>query len=302
MQIDKPIFIIGSGRSGTTILYKLLSVHPDLCWFSTYSNLIPKHPNISVLHRIFDIPVIGKQMKKSITNNKKISIPIPKPAEGDNIYHSYCGFIHSYKTTEHDFNQKNEEKFKKIIIKHLKATGKSRFLSKQTANNQRIRLINKMFPNAFYIHIIRDGRAVANSLFHVKWWNDTDIWWLGKKPSEMSNNGRNPIELCGLHWKKDTEEILKNKYLFEDRYLEIKYENLVKNTKKIIHQITDFCKLSWPYEFEETIPSELPNMDYKWQKKLNDNQKEVLYKILKDSLKKYGYKLSAINQFTSNKS
>jgi hypothetical protein len=32
-----PIFILGAGHSGTTILYKMLSMHPDVAWFSQFS-------------------------------------------------------------------------------------------------------------------------------------------------------------------------------------------------------------------------------------------------------------------------
>jgi len=33
-KILKPIFIIGVPRSGTTILYRTLCLHPDVAWFS----------------------------------------------------------------------------------------------------------------------------------------------------------------------------------------------------------------------------------------------------------------------------
>jgi hypothetical protein len=289
MQIDKPIFIVGSGRSGTSILYELLSIHKHLCWFSTYSDRIPAFPYITILHRIFDIPIVGDRIKNSIITKKKYLKFLPHPSEGGNIYHNYCGFEHAKKTTEFDFNLQQEKKFKKIILKHLKMTGKSRFISKQTANNQRIRLINKMFPNAYYIHIIRDGRGVANSLYNIKWWNDVDIWWFGNRPSKWKEMGDRSILLCGLQWEKDVVEILKNKYLFEDRYIEIKYERLVEDTKNIIKKIAYFCELSWYDKFEKNIPSKLTNMNYKWREKLTNIQKKTLNKHLNATLNRLGY-------------
>ena len=35
------IFIIGSGRSGTTLLYNLLATHSDVAWFSVLSHHKP---------------------------------------------------------------------------------------------------------------------------------------------------------------------------------------------------------------------------------------------------------------------
>src|SRR5690242_7881820 len=36
MLLDKPIFIVGAPRSGTTLLYDLMASHKDLAWFSQH--------------------------------------------------------------------------------------------------------------------------------------------------------------------------------------------------------------------------------------------------------------------------
>jgi len=288
MNINKPIFIIGSGRSGTTILYKLLSTHPNVCWFSNYINIFPKCSYINIFNRTLDVPFLGPRFKKSIMGRKTWAI-IPRPVEADYLYHKYCRFEELKKTTEENFSLELENKFKNIIKNLLVYTKKSRFLSKQTANTQRIRLINKMFPDAYYIHIIRDGRAVANSLINVSWWEDMNIWWLGYSPRKWEEMGKDPIKLCGLHWKHNLEEILKNKYLFEDRYIELRYEELIQNTRNTLYRITDFCKLSWPDNYKKIIPKKLFNMNYKWKKQLTKKQIEVLNETLSKELNNLGY-------------
>jgi hypothetical protein len=182
-----------------------------------------------------------------------------------------------------------EKKFKDVIKRHLFLTGKRRFLNKQTANTQRIRLINKMFSDAFFIHIIRDGRAVANSLLNVKWWNNTDIWWLGEKASEWEKEGTQPIALCGLHWKRGVEEIIENKSLFEDRYIEIKYEDFIIDVRGTMDKIISFCELRNSEYFLRMLPQTLPNMNYKWEKSLNEAQKTILNNTLKPFLTILGY-------------
>jgi hypothetical protein len=286
--IDKPIFIIGSGRSGTTIFYKLLSIHPQLCWFSNYSDKFINYNIVPIIHRILDWPFIGIKIKNNIINGSKKKFSI-RPTEAQNIYHNYCGFKHSVQTTEKNLDFKIEKKFIKTINKHLTLTGKSRFLTKQTANTQRIRLINRIFKDAYYIHIIRDGRAVANSLFNVSWWKDIDIWWNEGKNNDFENIEKNQIELCGLHWKRNVEEILKNKFLFEDRYIEIRYEEFVKDVKKTMNNIIEFCELNNSKTFMKLLPETLKNMNYKWKNNLDKNQQELLNKTLKAFLAKLGY-------------
>ena len=162
-------------------------------------------------------------------------------------------------------------------------------MNKQTANIQRIELINSMFKDAYYVHIIRDGRAVASSLLNVGFWNDTDIWWLGKKPSDWEREGKEPVELCALHWKHEVEEILKNRALFGERYVEITYEALVADVKNTLNKITEFCELRRSARFTKMLPPSLPNMNYKWKEQLTKNQKIRLNKILEPFLMQLGY-------------
>ena len=39
---NRPIFLIGMPRSGTTLLFTGLAVHPQLAWFSQYTHLFPR--------------------------------------------------------------------------------------------------------------------------------------------------------------------------------------------------------------------------------------------------------------------
>jgi hypothetical protein len=279
---------MGSGRSGTTIFYRLLSTHPEICWFSNYTDRFANYRLMPLLHRIIDLPFIEIKAKKNIMSfsGRRFNI---RPVEAQKIYHEYCGFKHSSKMTERDLRPEMEKKFKNLISRHLILTGKKRFLNKQTANNQRIKLISKMFNDAYCIHIIRDGRAVSSSLLKVRWWHDTEIWWLGKKASGWEKKEREPIELCALHWKKDVEEILKNKNLFENRYMEIRYEAFVKDVRGLMQRIIDFCELSKSYKFMEMLPKTLTNMNYKWEKNLTEKEKVILNKTCQPLLNKLGY-------------
>jgi len=98
--------------------------------------------------------------------------------------------------------------------------------------------------------------------------------------SQWEKEGREPIELCALHWKRDVEELQKNKDLFGKRYMELKYEDLIADVKGTVGQITDFCELSKSKAFTETLPRTLPNMNYKWKEQLKQRQKEVLDETL----------------------
>ena len=283
--IFKPIFILGSGRSGTTVFYNCLSLHPEVCWFSNFSNRFVSINQLPFMHRMLDLPFVGNMAKQNIISRRNSFI---RPAEGANIY-NYYGFKSNIKSTENNLNVETEKRLKNVIKQHLSLTGKKRFLNKRTANIQRIRLINKMFDDAYFIHIIRDGRAVANSLLNVNFWNDMDVWWLGEKTSEWENQGRQPIELCGLHWKRNVEEILENKSIFKDRYMELRYEGFILDVRGTIEKVVDFCELSKSEIFLKLLPQTLPNMNYKWKDNLTKEQMDILEKTLQPYLDQLGY-------------
>ncbi|MCH7548596.1 MAG: pyridoxal-phosphate dependent enzyme, partial [Candidatus Krumholzibacteriota bacterium] len=200
-MITKPIFIIGNIRSGTTILYNLLATHREVCWYSNHTNRFPRIGALAATHRLMGVPYIGDAQRRALTRSRSMVSGlrgVPWPDEGDDIYHSYCGLGGDRDGVETTLTEAMENKLKKTIRNHLTFSGKRRFLNKQTANVRRLDLMNRVFPDAYYIHCIRDGRAVANSTLRMSWWNDLYIWWLGQTVSQWAETGRDPIELCAL--------------------------------------------------------------------------------------------------------
>lgn len=284
--IEEPVFIIGSGRSGTTLLYGLLAMHPDVCWFSNLTAKFPHSSWLSVLHRMTDLPMFSDRMKDQFWRRTQPSL---RPSEAGSIYHQYCGLEEARRMTEADLTPEIERRLKKTVSSHQFFTGKKRFLGKQTTNNQHIRLIHTVFPDAYFVHIIRDGRAVASSLYAVSWWPETKIWWLGLKPYEWEAIGEEPIALCALQWWHDVDEIRQNRSLFAERYLEIRYEDLVADPTGTIDDILRFCGIREVVEFRQRLPQNLKNMNYKWRAQLCDKQIQVLKQTIGESLALLGY-------------
>jgi hypothetical protein len=126
MKIEKPIFIVGASRSGTTIFYNLLSTHPEICWFSNYTDRFVYCKPLPLLHRTLDIPLLGRIAKKNLIRNSGLKLNI-RPTEAPRTYHEYCRFKHDEKSTENDFNPETDKKFKGAIRRHLMLIGKKGF-------------------------------------------------------------------------------------------------------------------------------------------------------------------------------
>jgi hypothetical protein len=288
-SITRPIFVVGSGRSGTTLLFRFLSGHPDLAWVSGLSNKFPRWPQLSVFNRL------PTPKSKSPTLRRIFALIRPN-SEASSVY-DYCGISSLFQQkestlTESDVSDFSRKQLRRIVRTHMKWMGKPRFINKNTANTMRVRYINEIFPDSIFIHIIRDGYAVSNSLNNVNWWPDLQLWWLGKTPREWAEeNDGNPLELCAMHWKHQVEQILVNKtWLSPHQYFECRYEDLVGDPSKLLQEILSFCGLGWMGKFEShLINIPVDNRNYKWQDELDDESKDVIRQAAGDLLSKLGY-------------
>ncbi|HVW38502.1 MAG TPA: sulfotransferase [Pirellulales bacterium] len=60
MPLDRPIFIIGTGRCGSTILHQMFSCHPQIAFLSGLCLLYPDRPEYNRrAMRLLDAPLVG---------------------------------------------------------------------------------------------------------------------------------------------------------------------------------------------------------------------------------------------------
>src|ERR1700757_713395 len=46
------LFLVGAARSGTSLLYKALCLHPDAAYFNNWMRRLPRHPAAAVTNRL----------------------------------------------------------------------------------------------------------------------------------------------------------------------------------------------------------------------------------------------------------
>jgi hypothetical protein len=284
-KIKEPIFIIGASRSGTTFMHRILSGHPDIGTI--------KSPNIkrkyrSILDEIFNFSPYIKECFGKIFNVKII------PIEGKNIW-TFRFFDDSDVLTEKDSSFLREYIVKKIMLNYLEYYNKKRFLAKEPSLSFKIRYISKLFPDAFFVHIYRDGRAVVNSAkkmwergrLYSKWWGTKPDNW--KKIREINNL----TLICANQWIGTIEYINKNKSILKKRIIEIKYEELVNNFEGATLKVLDFLNLDCSDEYNGYLKKLVPkNMNWKWKEELKENDIKLLddFKEFNRMMSLLGYK------------
>ena len=237
-EITKPIFIVGVPRSGTTLLYRLLGQHPSLAWFS--KNTLKKFLTedflqaIYLRRRVFGLRNIPYPLDSF--NNRFFST-LETPGEFGDLWRNV--FVGDWNPK---ISEKNLEVLKKTIVDILNEKQKKRFLSKYPRNSIWIPMINKCFPNSKFVHIIRDGRDVVNSMLRRSKENPSEYFGIPLKSSEKKE--MNQIEKHATQWIQVIKEI-KNSFenLNKGQFIEIRYEDLVQFPKENLDKITKFCEL-----------------------------------------------------------
>lgn len=292
-----PVFIVGAGRSGTTLLYKMLCLHPDIAWISNYVARLPSLSWLSVLNRVTRLSGkirrsiwFGKDSNAYFTNHKSIMRAFPSPVEGERIFRR-CG-IPRFPGVSWRISEAQEKCIKVTFEKIRLFQGCKVFLSKRTANNRRIPQLYKAFSGARFIHIIRDGRAVANSLLRVGWWMDHNVWWWHQKsPRQWQAEGKKPIEMAARNWVEEVREIQSGLEAVPcDQVFEVRYENLPLNLENILKKVIHFVGIDVEtYWVDEVKSLQIGSRNVHWRKNMGQEEIAILLRIQSELLNQLGY-------------
>lgn len=271
-EIWRPIFIIGPGRSGTTLLLKMMAVCPEVAWFSGWTNRLPQFPQLALLSRLNEIRWL-----------RLLGNDLPGWPSAGETYRIWNACFANFSVAERDWNQNDYqaiggEQLKKLIWLHQKWQGKSRFLTKYTGW-PRMSFLQAVFPDAQFIYVDRDPRAVVFSYLKQNWW---------------------PNQTCALQMVEKLQfysqkylEFFSAKESYQDGidYFQARYEHLTANPTHALQGIYQVCNLSWRPALEELYAS-WPihaEINQEWQAVLSAAEKGFLEKILQEPLLKLGY-------------
>ena len=262
----KPILIIGAPGSGTTLLHQTLCSHRDVAYI-THNMLragIRKHGRL-VGDRRRALLMLQNLIHRDPASNNPL---------GDALWIKYFG-DYNY-MTEKDYSEEMADYFRKKVLQVQNLWGRPRFVDKTLVNCFRVRLLNSIFPDAKFIHTIRDGRAVAFSIL-----NKIDIagdrfalFDVGFKEilGDKYKPDRSELYNYGLAWAEFVRKGREANAVAQNRYYEVRYEKLATEPYDELRNIVDFCELDWYSEFEEKIPP-TQNMNEKWKQKASKEQR-----------------------------
>jgi sulfotransferase family protein len=294
-KIDRPILCFGTGRGGTTVFLRVLSEHPELAWFSNFTHRFHHRLffPLAFLSRLNEFPILGERIPYDWRFR-------PKPREANKLYRAMTNgaFTRPDPLGAADADDRQKEIWRAAFRAHLRWQGKPRFVNKHTGF-PRCEFFLEIFPDARFIHVLRDGRAVANSLLNVRWWDGTleNSWWWGDmNPAyreEFEASNRNPIVLAGIVWKtlmlQNQRELSK---VADEQKFEVNYTDFVADPIGMMGRVRQYCGLSESKKFDRRLRAiKIHNADDKWRRDLDDGQKRMLQNTIGAELVHFGFKI-----------
>ncbi len=304
IPIYQPIFIVGCHRSGTSVFYNAMAEHPDLACITNCVNMTPTIPLIHTKLKELVAPLLV--FKDRWIEDGVAQTPFT-PSEGIRIFERYVPDLNQLYMDETIDNPRLETYLKATIQKLIWQQKAKRFLNKNPDNSVRIRYLDKLFPDSYFVHIVRDGRAVAasmikfrekatdffgpnhrhsSSLVRVKRWQEINKVW-----------DQTPLKGSGLLWREVMETIEEDRRHLqnqEKRYLEIRYEDFLTDPVGYLEQIYRFCNLPWNPTIEaqcrkSTGYLEMGRRNDAWKKNYSPQEVDDLLATISPTLNHYGY-------------
>jgi hypothetical protein len=300
VRLDRPIFIVGSGRCGSTILHKIFSLHPQVAFLSGLCSRYPRQPGFNRrAMQLLDVPLLGHLTRRHF-----------RPAEHWAYWNEYCRVFSRpcRDLSKNDVSPLWRSQIRRAL-EQLVTRRRNRLLVK-LSGWPRMGFLSEIFADAIFIHIVRDGRAVAHSLMNVDFWRGhrgPAQWRWGSLTTtqqvDWERSGRSFWTLAGIQWNilMDAFELARAP-LPSNRYLEIRYEDFTADPVAVFRDVIAFCDLNWSARFEAAVNSlEIENANFKWRDELTPLQQHQLEDVMADRLGRWGYPLSGAGHETTNR-
>lgn len=271
-KVRAPIFILGTGRSGTTILGLLLSMHKDVGFLNE-----------------------PKAVWKSIYAD-------------DDLIGSYSQNPGRYRLSAVDADPEIINSAHKIYGAYLAAVCCNRLVDKYPELVFRVSFVRKIFPDAKFIFLMRNGWDTCHSIKkwseqnrilkygHIHdWWGVDNRKWnllldqIVRQDKCFSrifgtvSSYKDHAKMALVEWIVTMREGLDQINKFGEFIMPVRYEDLIQNHRRVLGEILNFSKLEHDdkvFEYAKTvIKPPKPHRRFEIPSELNELFSDIMNKL-----------------------
>lgn len=275
---SNPFFIVGSGRSGSTLLRLILNRHPNVCvppesWF-----MLPLLEQFPINMKLDSGDVI-KACETITTHKRWADFDIDAAVFSDRLISARVASTREI-----------SDVFFSILCARA---GKPRWGDKTPPYIRIVPELLRLYPEGKALYLVRDGRDVTNSFIDTRW-HGPGVW----------ANSREWLDSA-----RRFSAILKRADL-ADRILRVVYEELVEDSENVIRNICGFLgeeyqssMIDWDTEHSLQLPDRESHAHgklqrrprrsdlYRWERSSGRVRVFLLEAYMRDELTTEGYEL-----------
>ncbi len=280
--LDRPLFLVGTGRCGSTVLHEMLAHHQQLSYLT---HALDRHPED--LRRNARLMGLREHAVLRRVLNWRV-----EPSEAWDFWDSLVpGFSEPCRDlVATDAGPRVVRRVRATLPRTMRRD-RNRLLVKFTGW-PRLGWILACFPDARVVHVVRDARAVTNSMLNVDWWqgwHGPHRWSFGPLEPEESilwERARQDFAALGcLQWNRLVRAwhsaVERLDPVGRGQVLEVRYDALCKDRDATIRSILDFADLPWTTSFGAQVARyTLESRDDKWERDLSVASQEAMHSVL----------------------
>lgn len=275
----RPVFVVGTGRSGSTVFFDILARHPSVAWLSSLAQRYPRYPALNeLLMQLRSYPLIDALLGRRFG-----------PSEAYPFWERNCpGFSNPYRDLRAEDVTPGAAANIRTAIARTVTGNRHRFLAKITGW-PRVRYLREVFPHALFIEVTRDPCATASSLLEVPFWDGwrgPPNWRRGTLPDDLHaiwrQEGESFTALAVIEYVMVHRAMAScRESLPAEQLHTVCYSRLCSDPVDVFRKVVEFCQLDWSSRFERSVRSvRLVDRDGQWRQKLTVAQQETLERTL----------------------
>jgi hypothetical protein len=241
-------FIISNGRSGSTLVQEILARHPDVGFIANLEDRFRRFPKAATRFN----NAVYRRVPQALTRKGRARYA---PSEGWRLLNREVSPLLLRSTRDLLDSDARAmrwiaDDFRSFFEERARLQGKPLFLHKFTGW-PRTGFIRVAFPDARFINVVRDGRAVVASDLRIDWWRGwlgADNLGCGPLPpeylAEWEASGRSFPLLAALSWKVVMNAYAAARELVPaEQWLDVRYEDVLADPQSRFKEMLDFLGL-----------------------------------------------------------
>ncbi len=248
-MIDAPFFLVGAERSGTTLFRLMLDSHPRLACFFEFEQFIDFCGREDEPDR--------KEALMDYVAGPSADFPFPAPRVDSSM--TYAKIVDVFLAQKRDLGGKD-------------------FVGATV--HRGIEKLTRIWPDARFVHIVRDGRDVARSRISMGWdgnvWTGIDDWIATEELWDTVRSGLRPSQ-----------------------FVETRHEDLIADSERELTRVCEFLGVTYSehmLDYAKGSTYSLPNpaLVQQWRTKATELEVRLVQARAAHILTSRGYELADV--------